>query len=297
VRFEDGSFASHPLHVLVFAVSFAMVGVCTALALEGGSNPLTVVTVRTLGTVALFLAYFRLAGVPFAMPLRERLIALAIGIPLSVNNYMLNAAIAEIPVPLVVLIFYLWPGITAAASWGLGKERFRWRSFAGLALAFAGVGLALNVEFSAAQAKGVYLAMGAAVTWSATFLLIGHFFHGRDTRPATLNMSFTALAVFVVATLAADAFVLPMRTSGWAGIAGVAVFYAFAMIGIFTATVRLGAARTGFFMNVEPVAAVVLAALILGQRLAPIQLAGAALVVAALFLFRPLKPISERSAG
>ena len=45
--------------------------------------------------------------------------------------------------------------------------------------------------------------------------------------------------------------------------------------------------RAGFYMNFEPVASVLLAALILGQVLAPIQLAGAALVVAALFLFRP----------
>ena len=35
------------------------------------------------------------------------------------------------------------------------------------------------------------------------------------------------------------------------------------------------------------VASVLLAAIILGQTLSPVQLAGAALVVAALFLFRP----------
>jgi drug/metabolite transporter (DMT)-like permease len=49
----------------------------------------------------------------------------------------------------------------------------------------------------------------------------------------------------------------------------------------------LGPVRTGFLMNFEPIATVLLSAVILGQYLAPIQLAGAALVVAALFLFRP----------
>ena len=51
--------------------------------------------------------------------------------------------------------------------------------------------------------------------------------------------------------------------------------------------VRLGPMRVGFYMNFEPIASVVLAALILGQRLEPVQLAGGALVVAALFVFRP----------
>jgi drug/metabolite transporter (DMT)-like permease len=276
-----------PIHLLAFAVSFAMVGVCTGLALEGGADPLAAVTLRTLGTVALFALYFRLGGVAFGLPGRDRALALAIGVPLSVNNYLVIAAMAEIPVPLVVLIFYLWPAITSAASWLLGKDRFRWRSLAGLTLAFAGIGLALNVDLTAAQAKGVWLALGAAFTFSAVFLLTSHFFHGRDTRSATLHMTLVGAAVFVTAWLASGGAALPVTASGWTGALGMPFFYAFSMIGLFAATVRLGPMRTGFYMNFEPIAAVVLSAVILEQRLAPVQLAGAALVVTALFLFRP----------
>jgi drug/metabolite transporter (DMT)-like permease len=275
-----------PFHLLAFATSFAMVGVCTALALAGGATPLTVVTLRTLSSVALFLVWFRLAGVPLSLPPRERAIAAAIGIPLCINNYLLHLAIAEIPVPLVVLLFYLWPGITTSVSWLAGKERFGWMRLAGLATAFAGVALALNVDFTAAQQKGVWLAIAGAVAWSVTFLLTSHFFHGQDARPVTLHMTSTAALVFVIASAIAGVH-LPQTGTGWAGVIGVPFFYAFAMIGIFTATARLGPMRVGFYMNFEPIAAVVLAALILGQRLEPIQLAGGALVVAALFLFRP----------
>ncbi len=188
-------FRPTPIHLLVFAVSFAMVGICTALALDSGANPLTVVTIRTLGTVALMTAVFVLTKVNLSMNPRDRLIAIAIGIPLCINNFLINSAIAELPVPLVVLIFYLWPAITSAASWLLRKEPFRWRGLAGLALAFAGVALALNVDFSAAQAKGVWLAAGAAVNWSIVFMLTSHFVHGRDTLAPTLTMNLTAAAV------------------------------------------------------------------------------------------------------
>jgi drug/metabolite transporter (DMT)-like permease len=264
-----------------------MVGVCTGLALEGGADPLATVTLRTLGTVALFALYFRLSGVAFGLPGRDRAIALAIGLPLALNNYLMTAAMAEIPVPLVVLIFYLWPGLTSAASWATGRDRFRWASLAGLVLAFAGIGLALNVDFTAAQAKGVWLALAAAVTFSAVFLLTSHYFHGRDTRSVTLHMTLVAAVLFVAAWLAQGGAALPATAAGWAGALAMPFFYAFAMIGLFAATVRLGPMRTGFYMNFEPIAAVALAAVILGQRLAPVQLAGAALVIAALFLFRP----------
>lgn len=276
----------NPVHLIAFATSFAMVGVCTGLAQGAGADPLTVVMLRTLGTVVLFLAWFRIAGVPLGLPPRDRAIALALGIPLCINNYLLNAAIAEIPVPLVVLLFYLWPAITTAVSWLTGRERFGWMRLAGLAVAFTGVALALKVDFTAAQMKGVWLALGGAVAWSVTFLLASHFSQGRDSRPMTFHMTATAAAIFVLASAFAG-LRLPTSAAGWAGILGVPFFYAFAMIGLFTATQRMGPMRVGFYMNFEPIAVVILAALILGQELEPIQLAGGALVVAALFVFRP----------
>ena len=263
-----------------------MVGICTGLALDAGAAPLTVVTLRTVGTVALFLTWFRMTGVPMGLAPREGAIAAAIGIPLCINNYLLNLAMAEIPVPLAVLLFYLWPAFTTSVSWLTGRERFRWTTLAGMGIAFAGVALALNVDFSAAQMKGVWLAIGAAVAWSAAFILTSHFFQNRDTRPATLYMTATAAVVFVIAS-AFSGMVLPQNAAGWVGVIGVPFFYAFAMIGIFSASARLGPMRVGFYMNFEPIAAVILAWAILAQRLEAVQLAGGALVVAALFLFRP----------
>jgi drug/metabolite transporter (DMT)-like permease len=99
-------------------------------------------------------------------------------------------------------------------------------------------------------------------------------------------MTLAVLAAFAAACLVTGSARLPATPPGWLGLAGVGFFYAIALIGVFTATARMGPMRVGFYMNFEPVAAVVLAALILGQTLAPVQLAGAALVICALFLFR-----------
>ena len=115
---------------------------------------------------------------------------------------------------------------------------------------------------------------------------MGELFRGRDTRPPTFHATAIALAVFLISCMVTGEVRMPQHRAGWVGLAAVGFFYSFALIGLFAATARLGPMRAGFYMNFEPVAAVLLSALILGQTLAPVQLAGAALVICALFLFR-----------
>ena len=275
------------LKLLGIAVSFSLVGICTVLALRGGSNPLTIVSLRAIGTVLIFIAYFRFAGVKLGLAPRDRKRALTMSVPLCINTYCINEAISEIPVPLAVLIFYLWPAIVTAFGWLSGAERFRWTRLFGLACAFAGIALALNVDLTATQVKGAVLAMVSAFAWAAAFILTHRFFPGRDTRPVIVEMIAVSAVVFLALTLATSEFRVPVLPVGWTGMVGITAFYVVGTIGVFAATAHDGPARTGFFMNFEPVATVLFSALILGQTLAPVKLAGAALVISALFLFRP----------
>lgn len=282
---------THPnvFHLLLFALGYAMVSVTTGFGLEGGSNPLTIVTFRSLAVVALLYVYCRLARVSLALPGRDLWIACAIGLALCANNYTLNEALGRIPVPLGVLIFYTWPALTTVYAWLAGKDRFSWRSLFGLALAFVGLALALNVDFTAAEMTGVWFALASAVAWSVTFLLVGHFFGGRDMRAISFYMIATAALILCVVMALTGDLVWPGTAVGWLGLLTLPFFYVFASIGIFAATATMGPSKVGFYMNFEPVGALILAAIFLSQGLKPIQFAGAALVIAALFLFRPLK--------
>ena len=64
------------------------------------------------------------------------------------------------------------------------------------------------------------------------------------------------------------------------------------MTSILFAAAALGATRVAIVMNVEPLASIILTFVILGERLRPIQLFGALLVICAIFLFRP-RPVSR----
>ena len=74
---------------------------------------------------------------------------------------------------------------------------------------------------------------------------------------------------------------LPTATAGWWGLAALTLLYGTGFTILFTVLPKLGVAGNSAIMNVEPVFALVLAWLILGQSIAPVQVAGALLVVGA----------------
>ena len=76
-------------------------------------------------------------------------------------------------------------------------------------------------------------------------------------------------------------FHLPTAPAGWGGLAALTFLYGTAFTIMFTVLPRLGVVGNSAIMNVEPVFALVLAWLLLGQAIAPVQVAGALLVVGA----------------
>lgn len=279
-------------HVLVIAWVFSFVGVFTAVAFDGHTSTLAVIAVRAVAVAIILGIYLKLAGVRLALPANEMRIACALGVVLAVNNYTLTAAIERIPVPLAIMLFYLWPALTAIVSTLSGAERTTSRTFAGLALSFIGIALALRVHLNDAEMIGVLFAIGSSVAWTVMVLLIGRFVRQRDSRPYTFWMTATTAALFtlIIITIGSNDFTLPATARGWFGLAALPFVYALALIGFYAASASLGPVKTGFYMNFEPISSVIMSALVLGQMLTAIQLAGAALVIAALFLYRPMPP-------
>jgi hypothetical protein len=70
-------------------------------------------------------------------------------------------------------------------------------------------------------------------------------------------------------------FHLPQGPSGWGGLAGLTLLYGTAFTVMFTLLPRLGVVGNSAIMNVEPVFALVMAWLLLGQKIEPVQVAGA----------------------
>jgi drug/metabolite transporter (DMT)-like permease len=281
-------------YVLIFlvATSFAVGSTSAGVAYAGGSDALSVITMRGAIAALVLLVFMRLRGVPIALPPRKRNIALALGILLGLYSYGLLGAIEHIPVALAVLTFYTYPLFTGIVAWLIGQERMTPLTAVALVTAFVGLGLALDVTGDRLEWTGVAMAGFGALTITALLLLSSRLIGAGDSRPVTLHMLATAALGYVLASLLRGDFNLPQTSTAWLAFAAVPVFYSFSIIGFFYAAAMIGPVRTSLFMNFEPVASMTLGFLLLDQRLGPTQLLGAALVIAAIAVARRPAPPS-----
>jgi drug/metabolite transporter (DMT)-like permease len=151
----------------------------------------------------------------------------------------------------------------------------------GLALDVLGASSGLGAEGQwALMGTGVAFALGAAITFGLALVLIQHETVGVDGRVRTLSTMTCVLLLGLAAAGTQGGFHLPTAPAGWWGLGGLMVLYGTAFTIMFTVLPRLGVVGNSAIMNVEPIFALVLAWLLLGQTIAPIQVVGGLVVVA-----------------
>jgi drug/metabolite transporter (DMT)-like permease len=104
---------------------------------------------------------------------------------------------------------------------------------------------------------------------------------GVDGRLRTfVSMVVVGVLAFMVVLLGHAQF--PQNAIGWAGLFGLTLAYGVAFSCLFTLMPRLNMPANSAVMNFEPIASLLLAWSLLGQKLLPIQVLGALLVVGAI---------------
>jgi drug/metabolite transporter (DMT)-like permease len=276
-----------PAHALLFTLLLSTVSVLTQVTFAAGSNALTVVFVRNAVGALAIAAWLAATHAPMRLSRRDYLVASAIGVVLALNNLSLNMAIERVPVPVAILAFYTFPVWMAVWAWLRGHETFSLKSAVGVVLAFVGIALTLGVAPVLPNPVGVGLALLSALLWSSVMVLSGHFLAGANTHARSLHMLVAAAVTVLILLLAFGTPKLPEGAVGLGALAFLAVAFGLAMLGVLWVTAKLGPMRASFWMNIEPIAAIALSALFLGQVLTAMQLLGAGLVLVSLVIFRP----------
>src|SRR5919106_6842000 len=194
------------------------------------------------------------------------------------------AALERIDASLLSLLLYTFPAIVAVAAVAIGHERMDARRGAALGLALGGPVLVLaGAGTGALDPLGAALGVGAALVYS-TYILISDGVAGR-MRPLLLSaLVCTGAAVSLTTGSALLGELRPgeVTASGWGWLACLAVVSTVGAISMFFAGLdRVGPTTASILSTVEPVVTVLLAFLVFGETLAAVQLAGGALVLAA----------------
>jgi drug/metabolite transporter (DMT)-like permease len=278
--------------LLLIACMFAGNHVAARIAFDHGANVITAVAVRSLITalvVSLLVWGQRAARAPWSA--RHKRMMLLIGLLVGVQSACLYAAVARLPVGLALLVFNsypIWATLAARVIYGRKPEPAALIAMPviliGLALALNVVGLLGSAEAraqSASSGPGIGFALGAGVSFGLVLALTQHEVADLDGR---VRSAFTMGLVGVLtaaAAFATDGWHWPDAAAGWGGLAALTVLYGTAFTAVFTLLPKLGAVSNSPILNIEPVAALLLAWAVLGQVVAPMQFAGALIVVGA----------------
>ena len=276
---------------LIAAFGFALSNTLVGLAYEGGADTLAASGTRFILPALLLLAILIVRGGPVLMPGRDGIAALLLGGVTALYTLALLKAIDLVPVPIAILVLYLFPIFTSFISAAFGWAPLHRSTILAAFIAFAGLALTLGVRFHSYDIWGIVFAVLGALGLATVSSVSARVIRGGDPRQTTLYVAVgaTAFLAIVIVVTGGDAQ-LPSSARGWWGLGLSSFFYAVAMITFFHAISLIGAPKTTLLSNLEPLVVIAVSYLLLGQSLEPVQLVGAAIVVGALYLSVRAKP-------
>jgi len=265
--------------------------VAARIAFNHGVDVATAVVFRSVVTALVVVVILALHRVPVRFSPRHKRMLPLIGLLIGIQSLCLYSAVARLPVALALLAFNTYPIWTALWAWLLYRQLPERALLIAMPVILVGLALALDV-FGAASGlgasgqwarigAGVGFALAAAGTFGLALVITQQEAADVDGRVRTATTMSMAGLVALGMVSAQGGFHLPQAAAGWWGLAALTVLYGTAFTIMFTVLPKLGVVGNSAIMNVEPVFALVLAWMILGQVIAPVQVAGALVVVGA----------------
>lgn len=277
--------------LLLIALMMGANHVAARVAFNHGVDVATAVVFRSVITAIALMVLIGVQQVPLRFTARHKRFLPVIGLLIGFQSLFLYSAVARLPVALALLAFNtypIWIALWAGAIYRHPPDR---PMLIAMPVILIGLALALDV-FGAASGlgtagqwsrigAGVAFALAAAATFGIAMVITQHEAADVDGRVRTATTMSVAGAVALATVALQGGFHLPAAPAGWWGLATLTLLYGTAFTIMFTVLPKLGVVGNSAIMNVEPVFALVLGWLLLGQAIAPPQVAGALIVVGA----------------
>jgi drug/metabolite transporter (DMT)-like permease len=277
--------------LLLLAFMMGANHVAARFAFNNGVDVVTAVSCRSAVTALVVGLLLWQQKVSFATTTRDKKFLLFIGGLIAVQSMCLYSSVARLPVALALLAFNTYPLATAVWARVLYQHKAERAVLIAMPVMLIGLAMALDV-FGAASGlgaaahwgqigAGIVFALAASATFGLAMVITQHEVAGLDGRLRTFSTMGLVAVLAISGALSMEGFHWPTAQVGWWGLAMLTFLYGTAFTIMFTVLPRLGVVGNSAIMNIEPVCALVLAWALLDQSIAPMQVAGALLVVAA----------------
>nr|WP_281356257.1 DMT family transporter [Pandoraea captiosa] len=269
--------------IAISASAFGAMAIFARGATASGADIFAMLLFRFFVAAVLLIAWCRLQHVRFPSRRQSLHIALMGGIGYVGQSLCFFGALQYAQASLVALLLYLYPVFVTILAAIFLHERLTPVKLGALVL--CSLGTALTVGGGQGQPLGMALAVAAALIYSGYIVVGARLTRGVDARATATLVCVAATASFgVMAAIRAwqgEPLHWPASAGGWAALVAIAVCSTVvAILTFFAGLQRLGAGRASMLSTLEPVVTVLLAAMLLGETLAPAQWGGGALILA-----------------
>lgn len=272
----------------VAAAGFSTTGIFAKLAYSAHVRVSTLLSARFL--IAAIIMWLVVVVAKQRLPPRRNLVA---GFLLGLFGYvpqvtLLFLSLKRIDAALSSLLFYSYPALVTVGALLIGRESLTRRRGIALVIALTGV---LLVFAGATGARGdgigVLLSLASALGYAVIILFADTL--TEETSPTVLSALATAgagIAFLIGGFVLGDLHSVP-APSGWVPIAGLTLLATvFPLIAFYGGISRVGPSTASILSTVEPAMTVIIAAIVLQERLGIQQFLGGALVVTAVLILQ-----------
>ena len=271
---------------LFSAIIAAWAPIFGKIAYRTGVDPYTVVALRTTLAVALlWVIYLARWRASIRIYWRDLLGCVGMGMVNGVGSLFYYTGLQRLDASLASLLYALYPiwVFIFLSSSGHAISRM---AVGRLGLGLVGLYLITGPGSARLDNLGVMLmlASGAAYGWH---LVLGQWVLADvDSRTVTLYVLTTMAVVVDLARVVGGGSFVPLSTAGWEAILSLGAVMAFSRLTMFAGLKRLGGVQTALLSITELLTTLLVAFVVLGERLSVTQWVGAAILIASVVLVR-----------
>lgn len=268
--------------VVISGVCYGFSPILAVYAYRGGASVSDYVFLRYSIASLFYLLYIfiykrsifsMLVKIPLALPLMA-------GVSQAVSTYLYMSTVKSISAGLAAILFYTY--IVWVAVWGFifKKERLKMPGIAGIVLALIGLALVVGVSWGKISTIGIIMGLASALASSGVVMAGNETLKQLEPVVASAFISlFTAVPLFLFGS-ATGTLQFQMSSAAWlAAIASAVISCNIALFTFMAGMKRVGSTIASVLCTAEPVTAVVFSALLLSQKMTPLQLLGGLVIL------------------
>lgn len=284
------------VQVIASAIGYGLIGIFSKRAYEEGVRPGELLALRFILASTLLWGYTLIARRnAFRLQVRQALACVSLGIfGYAVFSSLYFYSLEGLSASLAVLLLYTSPVFVTCGAWLILKERVTPIQWLALPIVFFGLLMLLWFDFSVKNKGAVALGLGAAAIYAAYILVSRRLVSSISGFSAGLYIMTGTTVALILMTPSALSRVDDLTSAAWWSIINLTFVSTIGALVLFLMGLeKLTSTEATLLSTIEPMTAVIAAAVVLNEKLAPLQIAGGIMILCALILLSFNQPAPE----